>query len=143
MATNEERYLAIQAELLLLHETTGAYNADDQLATDEMNEVNVVEDQKFVSVAIIFDAILNHRVEWDAPAISAEDQQWVRDILNVNTLLGVPTLPGTPARTQLTATLGPLTQAEIGAAIPHTVSRASQLNLGLVQIGDIQNARAL
>lgn len=138
---NQTQYQALRNELDAGHPVTGAYNVDDQLAADQINTIDVVEDQEYMSVALIFDSILLNQSEWNL--MSTDERQWVRDILNVNEQLGVPTTPGTPARTQLVATLGNLTKAAIAAGIPHTVSRASQLDFGTVIIGDIQNARAL
>ena len=139
-------YPALQAELLLSHPVSGAYDVDNQLAADQLNVEDIVKDQEFVSAPIIFDAILNNKTEWEG--MSALDQQWVRDILNINSVDGVPTASGTPARTQLIDTLGPLTQAEIGAAIPHSVSRVSEISdtlgySGIITDSHVNTARNL
>jgi len=134
-------YVALRAELDAGHPVSGVYNVDDQLAADQMNVVDVVTDQEFIPSATIFDAILNNKAEWEA--LVADDRQWVRDILTINSEEGVPTLAGTPSRTQLIAILGTNTKAEIALAIPHTISRATELSFGKIIIGDVQNARAI
>lgn len=134
-------YSALQTELLAGHPVTLAYSVDDATAVLELNALNIIVDQEFIPSALIFDAILNNKTEWDA--LTTDDRQWVRDILTVNAPLGVPTLAGTPARTQLIAVLGTNTKAEIAAAIPETISRAQELFGQDVIIGDVQNARAL
>lgn len=132
-------YVAVKTELDAGHPVTGAYNVDDQLAADEINTLNVVRDMEHIAVALMFDEILRERVEWDS--LNTIDQQWVRDILNINETLGVPTLAGTPARTELVNILGSNTKAAIAAIIPETVSQATVIGEGFIIIGDIQNAR--
>ena len=143
MADNNERAATLKTELDAGHPTTGAYNVDDTLALAECNAVNVVRDRSHLASALIFDEILKEKGEWDAIPTD-NDRQWVRDILNVNQELGVPTAAGSPARTELIATLGAVTKAAIALIIPETVSQMDVIGLGTsIQLGELQNARAL
>ena len=143
MADNNEKAAILRAELDAGHPTTGAYDPDETIALGQCNAVNVVRDRSHVAAALIFDEILKQKAEWDAIATDA-DRQWVRDILNVNQELGVSTEVGSPARTELIATLGTLTKDAIALIIPETVSQMTVIGLGsAIQLGQLQNARAL
>ncbi len=136
-------YTVLKTELDAGHPVTGAYNADDSLALAECNAVNVTRDREFLPSATIFDAILDEKTEWDAIPADA-DRQWVRDILTINSEQGISTISGSPARTELIATLGTATKAAIALLIPETVSQMTVLGFGAeIILGDIQNARAL
>jgi len=142
MADNNEKAAILKIELDAGHPVTGAYDVDDTIALGQCNAVNVVRDQEYISVALMFDEVLKQTVEWEA--LNASDQQWVRDILNINQTLGVPTELNTPARDQLIAILGAQTQIGIGALVPETVSQMEVIGLGSsIQLGALQNARAL
>ncbi len=140
---NDEKAAILKAELDAGHPVTGAYNADDFIATDECNAVNVVRDRAILSAAVIFDEILKQKGEWDAVATDL-DRELVLAILDINKDSGISTLSGSPARTQLIAILGTVTKAAIAALIPETVSQMTVLGLGdSIKIGSVQNARAL
>jgi len=140
---NDEKAAILRAELDAGHPVTGAYNADDFIATAECNAVNIVRDREILSAIVIFDEILKEKAEWDAVAADA-DRELVLAILDVNRDRGISTLAGSPARTQLIAILGAVTKAAIAALIPETVSQMTVLGLGeSIKIGSVQNARAL
>ena len=105
------------------------------------NTATVTRDQPTIASGRIFEACLNNVAEWQA--LTADDRQLVRDILTVYAPEGVPTASGEPARTQLVAILGTNTKQEIAALIPETVSPAVDAGLGTVNLGDVENARAL
>ncbi len=111
----------------------------DQEVVDWCNAPTVVRDRAIVSTEEVFTECLREQAEWEA--LSSEDRQIVRDICTVYE--GVPTLSGDPARDTLITVLGPNTKQAVGALIPETVSPAVDAGLGLVHLGDVQNARAL
>lgn len=138
---NPSNYPALAAELLAGHPVSGAYDPDPQLAADQINALDTVVDKEHLPSALIFDAIINNKGEWDA--MTADDREWVRNVLDFNSAAGVPTATGTPARTTLVAILGTATKAELAAQIAETVSRATELGFGFVITDDVQNARNL
>ena len=111
----------------------------DQEVLDWCNTPTIVRDQEKVSTEDVFTECLRESAEWDL--LSADDRQIVRDICTVYE--GVPTQSGDPARTVLINVLGTNTKAAIAALIPETVSPAVDDGLGVVNLGDVQNARAL
>lgn len=111
----------------------------DEEVTDWCNTPSVVRDRATVPSTEIFTECMRESAEWTA--LSADDRQMARDILNI--WENIPTQSGDPARTQLIAILGTNTKAAIAALIPETVSPATNAGFPVLCIGDIQNARAL
>ena len=139
--TNEEKYIAIKAILDVPHPGSGAWNLDDALALAQAEAEDIVRDRSTLTPQEILETILNNIAEWDNN--TADEQQMVRDILNIYTD-GIPTKPNNhPARVQLVAILKTATKAELAALIPETVSIITDSKLGAWTLGDIQNARAL
>ena len=50
-------YQALKTELLAGHPVTGAYDADDALAADQLNAVNVTAQREVISASDIFETI--------------------------------------------------------------------------------------
>jgi len=137
--TNEEKYVAIKAILDVPHPVSGAWNADDALALAQAQVEDVVRDRATLAPTKILETILNNIADWNTN--TADEQQMVRDILNVYTD-GVPVKPNThPARVQLVAILKTATKQELAGLIPETVSIVTDSNLGAWNLGDVQNAR--
>ena len=111
----------------------------DQEVTDWCNTPAVVRDRDRVTTEEVFTECLREQAEWEA--LTAEQRQTVRDICTVYE--GVPTQSGDPARDTLIAILGTNTKAAVAALIPETVSPAVDDGLGVVNLGDVENARAL
>jgi len=129
---------ALLSALIATHPNPSVTSDADMLAW-VLEEV-VVVDSDFLPSSAIFATILNHKAEWDA--LSANNRDLVRDILVIYANEGVPTAPGTPARTQLIAILGNATKTELAGLIPKNISRA--VNAGIpepIKLGDIEFAR--
>jgi len=123
---------------LIDSEPANAAKTDEEVVA-WCNDPTVVRDRGRVTTEEVFTECLRERTEWDA--LTAEQRQTVRDICTVYD--GVPTKSGDPARDTLVAILGTNTKAAVAAIIPETVSPAENAGLGVVIIGDVQNARAL
>ena len=107
------------------------------------NTPSVTRDQETLASSLIFEICTSDDNVSEWQALSADDRQLVRDILTVYAPEGVPTEAGSSARSRLVAILGTSTKQDIAAAIPETVSPAVDAGLGVVNLGDVQNARAL
>jgi hypothetical protein len=113
-----------------------------QEAADWCNAEVISVDQDVVSSGQLFAAIANNKSEWDA--LAATERDFVKDILYIHSGEGVPTSPGSPARTQLVAILGTNTKAEIAGIISEDISRAENAGvLGHVSAGAVEYARTL
>ena len=122
------------------HPTWPTVDADTLLAW--VNELAESKDLDALPSGDVFEVIIANKDEW--VALTADDRQMVRDILVIYGASGIPTAPGTAARTQLVAILGAGTNAALGAKISQTVSRVENAGLGKTAIiGDVQNAIAL
>ena len=129
------------AALRTLLETNPSHaTLTDQELADWVNEEVVSVDRSNLSNEEILAVILDNRSEF--AALSAADQQIVRDILYVGT--SVPTTAGEPARDTLVAIFGggSATITALAAAISETVSRAVGAGIiGTIRAGDIGFAR--
>lgn len=130
-------YQAIKDELLAGHPDTGAYNVDDVLATGELNAVNRTVNKSSLTGDEIFAA--TDKIEFGA-LTDHHQEMWVgfcgRDSIDPTGTANIDFLDhvfGVSSTTK--TTLASLRQ--------ETVSRAVELGLGLLRVGDIQNARAL
>lgn len=137
MIPHDDGYVALRAELDAGHPDTGPYDADDSIALQQIELVNRVMDRPTIPAAEIFDEILKQPGEW--ALVADADRELVLEILRIYP--NIPTAAGTPARAQLIAALGTTTKAAIGAMIPITVSRTTELGYSRMKLGDIQNAR--
>lgn len=130
-------YIALQAELLAGHPGTGNYSIEDALATDELNAVNRTRTKASVTGS----EVANATNSAELAALSTADQdRWINlcGIDNIDTTTG----PGTVLEAAL---FGPSTMTRNNLLMlrTETISRATELNLGFVVIGDVQNARAI
>ena len=130
--------VALAAELTAGHPVTGAYNADDALATQQINEVNIDVIRASMSGSEMF----ANTDGGDYAALSdAKKLEWLNfcgiDSHNPNN--------GSPAATFVTYIFGAGTQTltNLIAARGETISRATQLGLGRVRVDDVTKARAL
>ena len=136
--TNDEKYAAIRVELDAGHPDTGAYNVDDALALAEINAVNRTvekttspEEAKDATDATEFNALPD-----------ADKNLWVGVLtwptINLNAGIGLATATGI-----WSGVAGTITRPALIATSSHLVGRSTELGLGVLNIGDIQNARAL
>jgi len=72
----------LKAELIAGHPITGPYNADDNIAADELNAVNRTQNRVIMTGSEVFNAV----VKAEFNALSAADQQLVWNILHLGEL---------------------------------------------------------
>lgn len=136
------KYHVLRDELLAAHPVTGAYNADDQLAADQLNAINITVQRTTLTSAELFEAI--DLTEYAALAI-AEPAKHAR-VDRVLDLSGdIQVHPGSKARAFLTDAFpnGTTTFTEIGTVVSDTVSRGSQLGFDTVWPSEVAYARTL
>lgn len=112
----------------------------DLLTWVQEETVNV--DKTSLPNATVLAVILTNRA--DFTALSANDQQIVRDILYIGD--SVPTTAGEPARDTLVEIFGgaSLTIQTLAAEISKLVSRAVAAGIiGSIRLGDIEHARTI
>ena len=136
---NDERVAAIAVELAAGHSITGAYDADDALAADEMNLANI-EVNKNTTPAEAADA--TDGTEFNSGNLSdAQRQMWISvlgwETINLNAGIGLETATGmwNSGNTETT-------KAALIATRTHLVGASEVIGVGSVNVGDIQNARA-
>jgi len=134
-------YAALRAELDDSggHPVTGVYNVDDGLAADELNAINVVADVETLSGSQLFEAIDNG--DWDTR--TADQQEKIKIVVGLGDQIQVAS--GKKARAMLASALSGATTSLSALSVlgSKTISRAEQLGLGTIAIGDVQNARAI
>jgi hypothetical protein len=130
-------YSELKAELDAGHPVTGAYNADDALAADELN----AENRTITVESVSGSAILNATNDTEYLALAdAEKTRWLgvcgADSIDISN--GV-------AKAEEADLFGPgtTTRANLAALKVPTVSRAMELGFGLIEDGDVTFARAL
>lgn len=133
-------YTALKAELDAGHPVTGAYDADDQTAADELNLANI-EVEKNTTPQEAADAT-------DADEFNAlsegDKSHWIGvlswDSINLNAGIGLATAQGIWA-----GTAGTITRPALIATRTEMVSRTSQLNFGRAELNasHVATARAL
>ncbi len=138
--TNEERYAAIRVELDAGHPDTGAYDADDAVARDEMSLANRTVNKNTTPEEA---ADATDGSEFNSVALSdAQRQMWISVLswttINLNAGIGLETASGMWNQGNT-----PLTKAALIATRKQDVGRNTELGFGAITIGDIQNARAL
>lgn len=132
----EEQLVALAAELIAGHPVTGAYNADDALAADQINELDIVRIKEFMSGSemwantdtVEFSTLTDvNKQLWVAFCAIDEHSPENNGLAHkyVNLIFGT----------------GSDTLTTLAAARSETVSQAAVLGFGLVTIGNIQNAR--
>ena len=175
--TNEERYIAIAAELLLNHPVTGLpYDADDTTAKNQLNEVNIEGDSN--PVDLLRYLILNRyrsnagtdltatslygRIVHLAGSVAGDDTFGSGTLVTMEQIhsamsfiSGAESAVGsgnavTMGSTDMQAMLNDMVQAEVFGPADRTAikamgdnkqSRGTQIKVGRVKLGDIQNAR--
>lgn len=136
-------YQALKAELLAGHPDTGAYDADDQVAADQLNAVNRQINKESLAGDEIFTATVPAEYNaLDTGSGNTPDQQghWLafcgRDEID----------PFATANVQFVTDMfgsGSATLAALNVLRRENVSRAVELGLGRVNAGDIGIARSL
>jgi hypothetical protein len=133
-------YVVLKAELAASHPVSGAYNANDQLAADQLNleNIEINKDTTPVEAADATDS-----AEFNV-LTDADQQKWISvlswETLNLNSGIGLATAQG------MWNTGGtPNTKAALLASRRVDVSRTSQLNFGrqAINASQVAHARAL
>lgn len=134
-----EQYPDLQAELLAGHPVSGAYNADDQLAADQINALDVTRIRSNMTGAEILAATDSTEYAALTDAAKAQFLSFTSGNENIDPAAGgiaqeiiVDIFGG-----------GSTTVTTLGLLRQESISRATELDFGFVIIGDIQNARAL
>lgn len=136
-------YATLKAELLAGHPVTGAYDADNQVAADQLNAVNRTRNR----TSMTGDEIFNAAVPADYAALdngsgNTPDQQGLFMAFCGRTEID----PFAANNVQFITNMfgaGSGTVTALQAARVENVSRAVELNLGAVNAGDVSVARAL
>jgi len=132
-------YTKLKNELAATHPITGAYNADDQLAADQLNEKNITRVRLSMSGAEVL--LATDVAEYTALATPDLKDQWLsftsHDHIN-------PEIGGIAQQIVVDIFGGAsVTVANLASLRDETISRAEELGLGKIIIGDVQNARAI
>ena len=130
-------YAALTAELASSHPVTGAYNADAQLAADELNAVNIDTTRASMTGSEIWAA--TDPAEYDALTDTAKNQWLAFCAIETHD----PAVGGL-AQSFVTSIFGASTTTNnLSALRTQAVSRVSQLNLGVgtVTKSHVQTAR--
>ena len=130
-------YIALKAELDAGHPDTGAYNLDDATAAAELNAVNRTIPRASMNGDEIFSATDN------AEFIGLTDhkrQLWVsftsKDIINAYDATNIDFL-------DYIFGAGSTTKTTLAGLRTEPASRAVEIGLGLVRVGDIEIARTI
>ena len=128
---------ALAAELTAGHPDTGAYNADAASAAGEINALNRSRNKTTMTGSEILNNV--NAAEWGTR--SADQKQVIWDIVHLGDIN-----PFGVEATLITAAFdgaGGVTLAALGAARVESISRATELGLGRVRAGTIEQARSL
>ncbi len=127
---------ALKAELLSGHPDTGAYDVDDTIAASQLNAVNRTRNVASVTGQDLFEAT----TETDRNALTAADTTLFLGIIGMGEIL----VNGTNTKAALLSMFGPLTdtRANLAALQKEGISRAVEIELGVVKAGHVQQARA-
>ena len=134
-----EQYPALQAELLAVHPVSGAYNADDQLAADQINALDIDSVKQNMTGA----EILAATDSTEYAALTADKKAQFLSFTSGNETIN-PAVGGIAQ--EIIVDIfggGSVTVTTLNLLRQETISRAAELDFGFVIIGDIQNARAL
>lgn len=126
----------LKAELLAGHPVTGAYSADDFLAADELNVVNRTRNRP----TVLGSEILNATDDVEFGALTDSNKGLWLDLCGV---LEVDTSSGVAK--SLEADLfggGTTTRTSLAAVRNEDISRAVELGLGTIKVGNVTEARA-
>ena len=136
-------YVALQAELLAGHPVTGPYDADDQLAADQLNAVNRTRNREAMTGDEVFEATDQTEFQ-NLPNGQGNNPDsyghWLifcaRNEIN----------PFSSANVNFVTdlfTVGSVTLASLNNLRREDVSRAVELGFGFVHQRDVAKARAL
>ena len=126
---------ALAAELTAGHPDTGAYDADAATAATEINAVNRSRNKTSMTGSEILNNV--DASEWGTR--SADQKQVVWDVVHLGDIN-----PFGVEATLITAAFdgaGGVTLAALGAARVESISRATELGLGRVVVGNVIEAR--
>lgn len=126
---------ALKVELVAGHPVTGAYDADDAVAAGQLHAVNCERDRTSMTGSEVLNAVDDD--EW--MALSDADKRTVWDIVH----LAMVNPHGVEARLMLSvfdAAESP-TIAALLVARKESVSRATEIGLGHVGVGNVAEAR--
>jgi len=126
---------ALAAELTAGHPDTGAYDADAATAATEINAVNRSRNKTLMTGSEILNNV--DASEWGTR--SADQKQVVWDVVHLGDIN-----PFGVEATLITAAFdgaGGVTLAALGAARVESISRATELGLGRVVVGNVIEAR--
>ena len=131
-------YVDLKTELDSGHPVTGAYNVNDRLATDELNEANITRERLTMSGSEIRSAI-------DATEYGTLSDAKKSQFLSFTSNDNLDPRSGSMDETIfLDIWAGKaITIAALSTLRNETISRAVELNFGTINTGDVQNARAL
>ena len=118
-------------------------SVDSETLAAWANEEAVNADKDTLSSGTVFATIMDNIAEFNA--LTDAEKQTVRDILYIHSGEGVPTSPGTAARTLLVNIFGggSATITALAAAIAYQISRAQAAGIiGNVRVGDVEYARS-
>ena len=130
-------YQALKTELLAGHPGTGAYNADDQLAADELNALNISRNRTSMSGDEIF--ITADATEF--AALSVDNRNLFMSFCGRSSID-----PSATANKELVILLfggGSTTVTDLNTARVETVSRSVELGFGNIRTGTVKFARSL
>lgn len=128
--------VALKTELDDGHPITGAYDADDAIAADQLNAVNRTLNKTSMTASEVFNSI--DQAEFTALNNAQEAQIWnvlsmgVLDPFGLEASIFTDVFGG-----------GSTTIAKLKADRKEPGSRAEELNLGVVTPSDVANAKAL
>ena len=134
---------ALKTELDAGHPDTGAYNVDDALAAAELNAVNRTQDRSSVPAAEILAAVVPaHYLTVFADGGNSVHRRYWEDMMNSG---GNIDLDNQNIRDALSTIFSgnAATLTALSALQTISISRASELGLGRVRTGTVQQARAL
>ncbi len=131
MAINIE---ALSAELIAGHPDTGDYDADDSVATGQLNAVNRVLNKSSMTASEVYNAI--NVTEWLVLTDAQRQEVW--DILHLGTIN-----PFGLEETRFVSIFGggASTITALAAARKTDVSRAVELGLGVIGSNHVELAR--
>jgi hypothetical protein len=125
----------LKAELATGHPVTGPYDADDAVAAEQLNAVNRTRDVESVTGQQIFEAVVPAHYN----ALSADFKQLFLGIIG----MGDIPVNGTNTKAALVAMFSGATDTLNALAALQTkqVSRAVEIGLGHVRVGNVMEAR--
>ena len=130
-------YTALKAELDAGHPDTGAYDADNQIAADQINAVNRTVNRSPVTGDEMYN--VTDSAEFDA-LTDAKKDRWV--MFTRSTVIDLQAGPNQAMVNHIFGNPSASRTAMI-ALSTETVSRATELGLGFVKAGHVQDARAI